>query len=148
MKPRGSPRTIIRVLEALQVHQFQKLAKPTTDFMTHYAAYRNQSIYAIKDSRLSSLIDYGANQSVLTEAWHIGAIATTCIPFGVIAIISHDITGLAFQGGGTLLNLVCILAQRYSRARCEMIIDKSLARGKTIDYYEYNNRLNLRLPNQ
>lgn len=144
-KPRGNPETTIKVLEALQIHQFQKLPKFLARFFTR-DGHRYQSTYTVKDSRLSSLIDYAANQSAFNEAMHIGAIAATNVPFGIMAIETGNTTSMAIQGGITLFNVACILAQRYSRARCERLIDKSLERGKTIDYYEYNNRLNLRLP--
>lgn len=144
LKPRGNPEMTIRVLEALQIHQLQRLPKILARFLTR-DGYRYQSTYTIKDSRLSSLIDYAAYRSALSEATHIGAIAVANIPLGV-SVTTNNIAMLVFQGGWIALNVACVLTQRYSRARCERLIDKSLARGKSVDYYEYNNRLNLRLP--
>lgn len=143
-KPRGKTESTIKILKMLQVHQFQKVPKVLSRFFTQSVG-RYQSIYTIKDSGLSSLIDYGANQSVLAETMHIGALGTN-IAFGVFNITTDNESGLLFQGACGLINIYTILAQRYSRARCERVIDASLGIGKTIDMYEYNNRLNLNLP--
>lgn len=146
VKPRGNPLTTIRVLEALQVDQFQRIPKALAKLFTRGGKFRYQSNYTIKDSRLSSLIDYGSDQTFFNEAIHTGVIAASIIPSGIVYMLSDNKMGFAVEGGAFLVNLFCVLAQRYSRARCEILIDKGLAQGKTIDYYEYRNMLNLRLP--
>lgn len=144
LKPRGNPETTIKLLKALQVHQFQKLVKMLVGYSPN--GYRYQSTYTVKDSRLSSLIDYAANQSAFNEAWHIAQIVGFNVPFGAMAVVIGSEVGMAAHGVAAFLNAYLVLAQYYSRARCERLIDRSLARGKTVDFYEYSNRLNLRLP--
>lgn len=145
MKPRGNPETTIKVMEALQVHQFQKIPKAISRLLTRAAGERYQSTYTIKNSRLASIIDHGANGSVFNEAFHIGMLGID-VPIAAKAVATGTELDLAVLGAIAVGNIYGILAQRYSRARCERVVDNSLARGRTLDEYEYKNRLNLRLP--
>ncbi|MFA5933167.1 MAG: hypothetical protein WCV81_02780 [Microgenomates group bacterium] len=146
LKPRGNPHTTIKILKALQIHQFQKIPRILARHMTSNGKYRYQSTYSVKDTRLSSLIDYGTNQTAFNEIWHLGAIAVTNLPTCIADIMNGNMFGLTIIGSVGVLNLYCVLAQRYSRARCEVLIDRALSRGRTIEFYEYSNRFNLKLP--
>lgn len=145
VKPKGNPKTTIRILKALQIDQFQRLPRALANHHTKGEKHRYQTNYTIKDSSLSSLVDYGVNKTFFNEAIHIASTAAV-LPAGVGFILTDNTLGVALQGGVALINLACILAQRYSRARCEILIDRKLAQGKTIDDCRYENRLDLRLP--
>lgn len=144
-KPIGNPDTTIKVLEVLQVHQFQKIPRAMVAFHSRGRG-RLQTTYTIRDSQLVSLIDYGVDKSVFNEVVHTGALMGINVPLGALTLVTGDDVGLAINMVGVLFNTYLILAQRYSRARCERLIDKSLRLGKVIDRYEYENILNLKLP--
>jgi hypothetical protein len=145
LKPRGNPETTIKVLEVLQVDQFQKVPKAWARFHLK-AGRRYQSNYTVKDSSLASFIDYGTHQSGFNDTWHFGALMVTGVIPGILDITSGNTNPLPFLGAAALVNTYCILAQRYSRARIERIVDRRLARGERMGRFEHNNHLNLKLP--
>lgn len=144
IKPKGNPETTVRVLEALQVDQVQKIPKAITHLSVRLIG-RHQSNYAIKDSSLSSLIDYGAKKSAINEFVHLGALAC-CVGSVIADSATGSVDDLPYLGVAALVNTYLILAQRYSRARIEKIVNNRLRRGDRIGHYAYEDRLNLRLP--
>lgn len=145
LKPRGKPETTIRVLESLQVDQFQKIPKAIAKIQQRRTGVPHPT-QTLRDTRFSSLIDYATDKSGHNELMHLQHIIKRNIPFGALGVATDFKGFLAISAAATLADGYAILAQRYSRARLERIINGQLKRGASIRKGEYNNPLNLRLP--
>ncbi|MBI4157702.1 hypothetical protein HY502_02540 [Candidatus Woesebacteria bacterium] len=147
IKPRN-PEGTIKLMKALQVDHFQKMViKAITPIrrLSHIEK-GTQTNYALGDNSLESLTDFATNQTTFNEVIHLSALS-----FASLAVLGGVAGGridslLAVNTGVLIVNTYCVLAQRYSRARLSIAIEKVLRRNKHFNLGNYTNLLGIQLP--
>jgi hypothetical protein len=139
------PEGTIRLMEKLKVHKFQAIPVGVFKKMRKAAGIDKQfqSNYTLGKPNLNSMVDFATNQNTLNEIIHLFGMIN-----GIIILLPFLISGRveALTLSLFMINTYCVLAQRYSRARISIVIDKALARKKNFNPKEYKNLLRLKLP--
>jgi hypothetical protein len=150
IKPKN-PEETIRLMKQLQVDKFQAIATGVmrrmkkamgidSAFQTNY-----QTNYTLGKPNLNSMVDFATHKNTLNEIVHLfgmGWYTMSLLPFLASGKVG---AGVIINFGAFMVNTYCVLAQRYSRARISIAIDKALARKKNFDPEEYKNILGLKL---
>lgn len=147
IKPHN-PEGTVRLMKALQVDDFQKSAISITSFLKRamYIEEKTQTNYVLGDNSVNSLVDFATNRTGLNEAAHLGALAFNSAVITAGVATGHVDALVAVSMGAFALNSYCVLAQRYTRARLSMAIDRALSRNKSFDPEKYSNKLGIRFP--
>jgi len=142
-----NPEGTIKLLERLNVHKFQGLMlKIIMEITESTGKDPVQSGYTLGRTDLNSMIDYATNQSTANEAIHLAG-TSIGIYYLLLALAIGKIDMYIFPLlAVTAMQIYCVLAQRYSRARLSIIIDKAFAKQKKFKSHEYFNSLDIELP--
>ena len=147
IKPQN-PEGTIRLMEFLKVDRFQDTVKKLSSFTVKKLEGETkgrQTNYTLRDSGMNALLDFATNQTTFNESIHLLG-----IPLGALQVSYGLMTGenisVAMGTGTLILNTYCVLAQRYSRARLTLTINKILQRHKEFNLKNYENNLGIRLP--
>lgn len=146
MKPRN-PEGTIKLMKALQVDKFQKVAIELRKFLfrSAHVEERRQTNYTLGDNSTESLVDFATNMTGVNEFVHMGSLAGAAI-FTAPSVASGQFEPLlAINLGILAINTYCVLSQRYTRSRLSIAIDKSLKRGKNFDIHKYEDLLHLKI---
>ncbi len=147
IKPRN-PEGTIRLMKQLQVDKFQAIPVGAMRRMKKAMGVDKQiqSNYTLGKPNLNSMVDFATHQNTLNEAIHLFGMSW-CTMALLPLLASGRIDGaVIINFGAFMVNTYCVLAQRYSRARISIAIDRALARKKDFDPEEYKNSLGLKLP--
>ncbi len=150
----GNSEKTMEILESIGVDKFRNVVKNVVikflykkplEKLREIAPEKNTN-YTLANTKLNSLIDFAVNKASLNELMHIVGSAG-----GIIAITENLIKGpsvgnIAFSSGLFLVNLYCVLAQRYTRAELGIIIDRKLRNHADFDPSRYSNILNIKFP--
>lgn len=147
IKPRN-PEGTIKLMKALQVPEFQGLAIKINQIIKKAMRIdvRNQKNYVLGDKTLSSMVDFATNKTSVNEAIHMSALALNAAIIIPAVATGHIDAGVAVNLGAMAINTYCIMAQRYTRARLSIGIDRALQSNKHFDPDKYSNALGIRVP--
>lgn len=143
-----NPEGTVKLMKAMQVDDFQKAAINVSSFLkrTMHIESKTRTNYTLGDTSVNSLVDFATNQTGFNEAVHLGALAFNSAVITAGVATGHMDVAVAVNMGAFALNSYCVLAQRYTRARLSMAIDRALRRNKHFDPDKYTNALGIRFP--
>ncbi|MFA7000452.1 MAG: hypothetical protein WC241_05095 [Candidatus Paceibacterota bacterium] len=146
----------VKIFESIGVDKFRRVAKSVMIKVIGKKVledFRNENPdknthYFLANTSLNSMIDFAVNKASVNEAIHLVGSAV-----GVAAVSASVAEGastgnIIFASGAFLLNLYCVLAQRYTRAELGIIIDRKIKNHADFDAEKYNNTLNIEFPNK
>jgi len=140
-----SPRLAIFVYTLLGVEIFKKVLMSTFGRLGRNSMY--QTNYRLGKRNLKNLLTFATSQTMFNESWHLFAFFTTNLPF----LIDWWNTGHLMSGYVvviliiSVINIYCVMLQRYNRARICLVIERLVSKGHTVDG-SYRNWLALDLP--
>ncbi len=139
------PRLEIFLLTLLGVGVFKYVLMNTIGRVGRYSQY--QTNYHIGRMNMNNLLKFATNQTMFNEGWHIFAFVVTNLPYIWRAFATGDTSGwfFWFVMGFGLLNIYCVLLQRYNRARLVLAIERLASKGYYPDE-QYSNWLALDIP--
>lgn len=135
-------------MNVLQVDHFQQIPINALKLVKKLAHIEGniQTNYTLGDTSLNSLVDFATNQTTFNEAIHLFQIPINASLLLEGAVSGHIDSIVAVNASALLINTYCVLAQRYSRARLSITIDKALRRNREFDPEKYSNTLGIRFP--
>lgn len=146
----GNPEKNIKFLESIGVDKYRNSAKWIMLDLLKRRGYTEQQAregkntnYTLADRSLNSLLDFATNQTTLNEIAHL-VLAAQCVLLAGVDTLSGESPVV----GGTffILNLYCVLAQRYTRSKLSIAIDRVLQKHPKFDAEKYKNALGIKLP--
>lgn len=148
------PERTVKLMEDLGVDRFQKLLLGIYRLITNATGFdkrikneRIQTNYTLGDRSLDSMVDFATNQTTFNEVLHlIGAAWCAAVFLPEVAAGNFE-WPVVLSMSLFIVNIYCILAQRYTRARLSIAIDRALKLGKPF-VGKYENILGIRIPSQ
>lgn len=143
-----NPDGTIKLMEAMRVDVFQSVLRRISHIwlVPKSKEERLHDNYTMSDGSLNSMVDFATNKTSLNEAIHsVGVVGGSALLFSPITEGRTDYL-VALNVGILVGNIYCILAQRYTRARLSIAIDRALARNKRFNVDRYWNVLRLKTP--
>lgn len=149
IKPRNLEQTI-KLMKTLQVDHFQEVVIGIHQLIKKALRLnkRIQTNYTLGDNSLNSMVDFATNQTTFNEAVYLVG-AGLCAALALPAVAAGYVdSSFALNTGLFVVNVYCILAQRYTRARLSRAINQALKLHKEFDINKYSNVLGIKTPNQ
>jgi hypothetical protein len=147
IKP-ADPEGTVKLLEQMQVDHFLNFALRAYYFATNIGQserIRASTNYEMPDSTLTSMVNFATNMTTFNELLHLSVLAINGSSFlANITKENPNPTSIVILGTAMAINTYCALAQRYTRAKLSLTIDKALKRNKKVNELRYKNYLDIR----
>lgn len=143
-----NPEGTIKLIEAMRVDVFQRALLRCHNRWLVPKSWKEKpgDNYTMPDGSLNSMVDFAMNKTSFNEAIHsVGVVAASALLLSLIAEGRTDYP-VVFSVGALMEDIYCILAQRYTRARLSIAIDRALARNERFNVDEYRNVLRVKMP--
>ncbi|KKT39063.1 MAG: hypothetical protein UW26_C0008G0005 [Candidatus Collierbacteria bacterium GW2011_GWF1_44_12] len=139
------PRLEILVYTLLGVGIFKRVLMNTIGRIDKYSSH--QTNYNIGKLNLKNLLTFATSQTMFNEGWHLFAFLATNLPYLITwwndgrPLSATTVFFLVLS----VINIYCVMLQRYNRARICLVVERLVSKGHTVDS-SYRNWLALDLP--